>query len=31
VANVPGGGAQFTLVLARAPAIDPAPSVSASQ
>ncbi|RDK11681.1 sensor histidine kinase [Cupriavidus lacunae] len=31
VANVPGGGAQFTLVLARAPAIDPAPTVSASQ
>ncbi|WP_454709856.1 sensor histidine kinase [Cupriavidus nantongensis] len=31
VANVPGGGAQFTLVLARAPAVDPAPSVSASQ
>ncbi|SPA47800.1 sensor histidine kinase [Cupriavidus taiwanensis] len=30
VANVPGGGAQFTLVLARAPAVDPAPSVSAS-
>ncbi|WP_373379125.1 ATP-binding protein [Cupriavidus nantongensis] len=30
VANVPGGGAQFTLVLARAPAIDAAPSVSAS-
>ncbi|UIF86530.1 ATP-binding protein [Cupriavidus sp. UYPR2.512] len=31
VANMPGGGARFTLVLARAPAIDPAPSVSASQ
>ncbi|WP_354685635.1 ATP-binding protein [Cupriavidus necator] len=31
VANVPGGGAQFTLVLARAPAADTVQPVSTSQ